>query len=172
MGLRIAVYKSGRKSWRHRYTHFSKKCAQTLGEYPAVNLEMARERVRENKRLLAQDIDPKEERSRARQALTFEEFCVEQYMPYAKKQLRAYKDVANRLKLRLLAAFGTVPLTQIGKRHISELHRRLSDEVSATTANRYLSQMAEIFTCAVEWGFATENPARGVVVEVRSGAWG
>lgn len=161
-GLRIAVYKSGRKSWRHRYTYFSKKCSQTLGEYPAVNLEMARERVRENKRLLAQDIDPKEERSRARQVLTFEEFCVEQYMPYAKKQLRSYKDVANRLKLRLLPAFGTMSLTQVGKRHVSELHRRLNDEVSAVTANRYLSQMAGIYTCAIEWGYATENPARGI----------
>lgn len=161
-GLRIAVYKSGRKSWRHRYTLFGKKCSQTIGEYPAINLEMARERVRENKRLLSQDIDPKEERSRARQVLTFEAFCREHYMPYAKKELRSYKDVENRLKLRLFPALGSIPLNQIGKRHVSDLHRQVSNEVSAVTANRYLSQIAGIFTCAIEWGYATENPARGI----------
>ncbi len=161
-GLRIAVYKSGRKSWRHRYTFLGKKCAQTIGEYPAINLDMARECIRENKRLLAKDIDPKEEREQARNALTFQQFADEHYLPFAKKERKSYKDIENRLKLRLLPKFGSMLLTQIGKRHVSELHRQLKDEVSAITANRYLTQLGGMFGCAVEWGYAPENPVRGI----------
>lgn len=163
VGLRIAVYKSGRKSFRHRYTFRGRKGVMTLGEYPAVNVELARELVRENKRLImAQDIDPKEERLRTRQAISFAEFCNEHYMPYAESEQRGYKDVENRIRLRLIPTFGNMSLTQIGKRHVSDFHRKIREEVSAVSANRYLSQISGIYSRAIMWGYATENPAQGI----------
>lgn len=162
VGLRIAVYKSGRRSFRHRYTFDGVKCALTIGEYPAVNVELARQMVRNNKALLAQGLDPKEERTRAKQVITFGEFVNDHYLPYARKELRSYKDVHCRTHKRLLPAFGAKPLTRITKRDISELHLKLRDMISAASANRYLAQLSAIFARAVDTGHATENPARGI----------
>ncbi len=161
MGLRVAVYKSGRKSFRHRYTYLGKKCAMTIGEYPAVNVEMARERVRENKQMMFKNLDPKEEQNRVQQAANFREFCVDHFLPYA-KALRSYKDVFNRVEKRLIPVFGKMALPHVSRRHVASFHQKLRDEVSATTANRYLSQISAIFARAVETGHATENPAVGI----------
>jgi integrase len=86
----------------------------------------------------------------------------EHYLTYAKRELRSYKDVENRVRLRLIPTFGKKPLTRITKRDISDLHLRLRDEISAVSANRYLAQMSGIFTRAIDTGHAKENPARGI----------
>jgi integrase len=169
-GLRIAVYKTGKKSFRHRFTFFGRKRLMTLGEYPAVSVEKARERVRANKALLAEDLDPLEERDRQRAAITFAEFVEEHYLPFAHKERRSVRDIENRIKLRLLPAFGTRQLPRITKRDVSALHRAIYDEVSATSANRYLATLSGMFTQAIEWGFLTENPARGIRKFTEGGA--
>lgn len=162
-GLRVAVYReTGKKSFRHRYTFLGRKGTLTIGEYPAINVEMARDLVRENKRLIAQGLDPRAERAQARAELTVEAFCLEHFMPYAKRTQRAYKDVENRIRLRLIPAFGKKLLSQVRRKDVSELHCKLLGEVSAVTANRYLSQISAIFSKAIEWEFATDNPAHGI----------
>lgn len=161
-GLRIAVYKSGRRSFRHRYTLFGVKQMMTLGEFPAVNVERARERVRENKALLAEDIDPKEERQARRDAITFEEFAKQHYLPFAKQARKSYKDIANRIKLRLIPTFGDKQLERISKQTIAQFHLKLRDEISATTANRYLALISSMYSRAIEIGLATQNPCKGL----------
>jgi len=162
-GLRLAVYReTGKRSFRYRYTYLGRKGVLTLGEYPAVTVDLARELVRENKRLLAQGIDPRAERTKAREVITFERFCLDHYMPYAKQTQRAYKDVENRLTLRLIPAFGKRSLDQIRRKDVADLHCKLLGEVSAVTANRYLSQIMAIYSKAIEWEYATDNPAKGI----------
>ncbi|MDO3378104.1 tyrosine-type recombinase/integrase [Geoalkalibacter halelectricus] len=161
-GLRIAVYKSGRKSFRHRYTFLGNKCSATIGEYPAINVDLARERVREHKRLLAQNIDPREERNQIRQAISFGDFVNQHYLPFAQREKRSYKDIVNRCQLRLIPTFGKKVLERITKADISGFHQRLREEVSATTANRHLSQISAVYVLAIEMGHATSNPARGI----------
>ena len=160
--LRIAVYKSGKRSFRHRYTFLGQKKMMTLGEFPAVTVDKARERVRRNKALLADDLDPLEERERRRQAITFAEFVENHFIPYARKERRSCRDIENRIKLRLIPAFGKKHLPRISKRDVAELHIKLRDEISAVTANRYLATLGGMFTKAIEWGWMTENPCRGI----------
>ncbi len=161
-GLKIAVYKSGRRSFRHRYTFLGVKKMMTLGEFPAVNVDRARERVRDNKALLAEDTDPQKERQERREAISFSEFADEHYLPFAKQAMRSYRDVANRIKLRLKPSFGEMKLERITKPVISKFHLSLRDEISAITANRYLALVSSMFSRAIEIGLATENPCRGI----------
>lgn len=161
-GLRIAVYKSGRRSFRHRYTFLGVKKMMTLGEFPAVNLDKARERVRANKAMLAEDIDPKEERQQQRDASTFAEFTEDHYLPFAKKERRSFTDIANRIEKRLNPVFGDRQMPRISKQDISRFHLQLRDDVSATTANRYLALASSVFTRAIELGVVTVNPCRGI----------
>ena len=161
-GLRIAVYKSGKRSFRHRYTYRGEKKMMTLGEFPAVNVEKARERVRANKALLAEDIDPLNERQRQREAVTFAEFAEQDYLPFAAKERKSHKDISNRVKQRLLPCFGKLQLPRITQREIKTFHVQLKAEVSAVTANRTLALLSGMFSLAVEMGLVTENPARGI----------
>lgn len=59
----------------------------TLGEFPSVTVERARERVRANKALLAEGLDPTEERERKSQVPTFAEFVAVTFLPRALREI-------------------------------------------------------------------------------------
>jgi integrase len=161
-GLRAAKYKSGKISFRYRYTLHGVKHMITIGSYPAVGFVKARVKVREYKDMLADGLNPKDELDRVKDAPSFEAFCNDVYLPFAKKERRSYRDIENRIKLRLLKAFGKKKLSMISKRDISGFHLKLRQDVSRTTANRYLALISGIFAKSIEWGYLTENPARGI----------
>lgn len=159
-GLKVAIFKSGRRSFRHRYSYLGRKRLMTLGEFPAVNVERARERVRENKSLLAEDIDPLEERQARRDAIDFATFATEHFLPHAKETTRSYKDIVSRVNMRLIPNFGEKKLEEISKQSISIFHQSLRS--TPPTANRCLSLMSAMFRYAKENGLATDNPCKGI----------
>lgn len=57
-GLHLEVKPSGKKHWRYRYWLNGKENRMSLGEYPYITLEKARELREEKKTLVAQGIDP------------------------------------------------------------------------------------------------------------------
>ena len=71
-GLFLLISTSGGKWWRFRYDFKGKENLLSLGVYPAVGLDEARQKRDEARQLLAQGIDPaivrREEKSRARAA--------------------------------------------------------------------------------------------------------
>lgn len=58
IGLHLRVSKKGRKFFQHRYRHLGRKKCMTLGEFPHVSLQEARQRVSEHKTVLAQRYRP------------------------------------------------------------------------------------------------------------------
>ena len=60
------LYPKGGKWWRLRYWINSKERLLSLGVYPDVSLKMARERRDDARRLIAEGIDPGEQRKRIR----------------------------------------------------------------------------------------------------------
>ena len=69
-GLFLLISPSGGKWWRFRYRFNGKENLLSLGVYPAVGLDEARQKRDEARQLLAQGIDPavarREEKSRAK----------------------------------------------------------------------------------------------------------
>lgn len=63
-GLRVRI-KGGRAEIQHRYTHpiLKNRVEMTLGIYPNITLEQARQLYKDNLALLAQNIDPKPKES-------------------------------------------------------------------------------------------------------------
>ena len=69
-GLHLRVSKNGRRFFQHRYRFFGRKKCLSIGEFPAVSLQDARQRVAEHKSALAKDKDPAEcTRGRRRRAV-------------------------------------------------------------------------------------------------------
>jgi len=67
-GLYVWVTPSGGKKWRASYRHEEKQKTMTFGGYPEVSLALARERHRNACRLLAEGLDPMEQRKAVKTA--------------------------------------------------------------------------------------------------------
>jgi len=75
LGLYIEVAPSGTKAWRVKYRFQGKEKRLSLGIYPDISIELAREKLAHEKELLANGIDPSEERKKEKntsQARTFQ----------------------------------------------------------------------------------------------------
>ncbi len=65
-GLHVLVTRSGSKLWRMKYRYRGKEKLLSFGPYPLVTLKLAREKRDEARLMLLEDLDPSEERKRAR----------------------------------------------------------------------------------------------------------
>ena len=161
-GLKLVVYRSGKRYFRYRCVVNGKKKMITIGEYPAVSVEKARSKVRGFKAQLADGIDPTATPDVDDSVLTFGNFVTKHYRPFAKMERRSFTDIDNRLTNRILPAFGDRPLTAIKRHEISEFHVKLGSEVAAPTANRTVATISAILNLAVERGLLESNPGRGI----------
>jgi hypothetical protein len=57
-GLALSAQPNGRKYWHFRYTYLGRPARVSLGVYPSISLQEARERAAECRKLLKDDINP------------------------------------------------------------------------------------------------------------------
>lgn len=160
-GLKLVVYRTGKKFFRHRFTFEGRKQLMSLGEFPAVNLERARERVRENKAKLAEGVNPLAV-TPPDEAITLGRFVETSFIPYAKKERRSFRDILSRLNKRILPVFGSRPIKEIKRQEVAAFHLELGNDVAAPTANRTVATVSAILNLAVDFGVLDSNPARGI----------
>ncbi|TSK07129.1 MAG: tyrosine-type recombinase/integrase [Geobacter sp.] len=158
-GLHLRVSKNGRRFFQHRYKILGRKKCMALGEFPAVSVQDARQRVLENKALLARDKDPAGERTRAKGELTFAEFATQHYLPHAREHKKTWDDDEWKVEKVLNPALGKLRLSCITQRDVAQLHAREKARTSAVSANHVLSTLKRMLTLAVKWEFLEKNPA-------------
>lgn len=160
-GLHLRISKNGRRFFQHRYRIFGRKQCMALGEFPAVSLQEARQRVAENKILLARDKDPAQDRVKSRNDLTFAEFANQRYLPHAKDHKKTWDDDVWKIEKVLNPALGKLRLSCITQRDVAQLHAREKARTSATSANHVLSTLKRMLNLAVKWELIEKNPAGG-----------
>lgn len=159
-GLKLIVNRQGRKRFLFRYTlHGSKKSVQ-LGEYPAIDINTARQIANDHKREIALGNDPKAMRDEKRNVLTFQEFAELHYLPYAMMNKLTAKSDAGSLKLHFYPKWGKKPLTDIGQQDIQKLLDGLLEGRKPSTVNRLRSLILRMFRLAMEWGFVDKHPGQ------------
>lgn len=159
-GLKLIVNKQGRKRFLFRYTYNRVKKSIQLGEYPALDINTARQIANEHKREIALGNDPKAIRDEKRNVLTFQEFSELHYLPYAMMNKLTAKSDAGSLKLHFYPKWGKKPLTDIGQQDIQKLLDGLLDGRKPATVNRLRSLILRMFRLAMEWGFVDKNPGQ------------
>lgn len=162
IGLHLRVSKGGRKFFQHRYRHLGRKKCLTLGEFPHVSVQDARQKVSEHKSLLAKDIDPADQKEQVRNDLTLKEFTKDYYLPHATMYKKTFQEDVWKLDRRILPILGDFRLSSITVRDISGLHAKVKEGTTATTANHYLTLIRRILNLAVKWGLLEKNPAAGM----------
>ena len=92
-GLYLLVAKSGGKLWYLKYRFNGKEKKIALGAYPTVSLSDARKKREEFKKMIAEGIDPSEERKAQKEQIKIEEVKkTNTFYTISQKWLESYKD--------------------------------------------------------------------------------
>lgn len=149
---------TSRKNFHHRYEDQNgKKKTLKIGEYPAVNVELARKITNENKALLAQGLDPVQERKNQREKLTFQQFVEKIYLPDAMTRKKSWKDDKRKLDKDMYRAFGEKIMTDITKGDVTQYINSIRSRTSNSTANRHRALLSSIMNMAIDHEMLVTN---------------
>lgn len=176
-GLYLLLAPSGGKWWRFDYRYGGKQKTLSLGVYPDISLKVARERRDEARTLLAQGIDPSENRKarKAAQAGYAENsFEVVAREWFAKMSPRWASSHAGKIMLRLendvFPWIGNRPIGDITAPELLKVLRRVEGRGAIDTAHRVHQNCGQIFRYGVATGRCERDPSgdlRGAVAPAR-----
>lgn len=132
-----------------------------LGRFPDLSVENARKSAQKNKGMIAEGINPNEERRRVRDEYTFKELFDLYMERYSKIHKRSWKYDINEVNKHLPHLFKR-KISTITKDEISRLHAKIGKDSGLYQANRILERVRSIFNKGIEWGWQGTNPATGI----------
>lgn len=176
-GLFLIVTPTGGKWWRFRFKFDGKEKLLSLGIYPDVSLKDARERRDAARKLLANDINPSENRkvqksARAdRAADSFEVIAREWYAKYATTWSANHGDrIIRRFERDIFPWIGGHPIAELTAPKLLAVVRRIENRGALETAHRALGNCGQVFRYAVATGRAERDPSgdlRGALPPVK-----
>ena len=167
-GLFIWVSAKGAKRWRWSYRFLKKQKTISLGPYPEITLSVARKIRADARALLAQGIDPDENRKEAQSAAsqkmdrpTWKMVALE----YRNKRNQEGVAQATMKKLdwsldTTYAAFGNKAIAEIRVSDLLPVMRTIEEEGKYEKAKRLRSVCDRVFQHAVWSGYAERNVAK------------
>lgn len=164
-GLYLEVSPTGGKWWRIKYRFDGKEKRLSLGVYPEVSLKEVRERMIAARKLLANGIDPSENRKATKSARanlvanSFEVVAREWFNKYSVNWARDHsKRIIRRLERDIFPWIGSRPISLINAQELLTVVRRIEERGALETAHRALSNCGQVFRYAVATGRATRDP--------------
>ncbi len=177
-GLYLEVSPAGGKWWRIKYRFDGKEKRLSLGVYPDVSLKDARERRDTTRKLLANGVDPSENRKvqktakQDRAANSFETVAREWYAKHAPNWAAHHGvRIIRRLERDIFPWIGGKPISDIAAPDILSVVRRIESRGALETAHRALSNCGQVFRYAVATGRAVRDPTgdlRGALPPVKA----
>ena len=168
-GLVLFIEPSGSKFWRFRYKFHGKEKTLSLGEYPNVKLAEARQEHAKFKELLAQGIDPSENRKeQKRQAAIAAENSFEsvarQWWNHWKhdKTERHANYTMRRMEADIFPVIGAKPVNDITAAQFIAMIRKVEARGALDIAKRVLTMCGQVMRYAVAHGVAERNPAADI----------
>ncbi|WP_018507084.1 tyrosine-type recombinase/integrase [Thiobacillus thioparus] len=177
-GLYLEVAPSGGKLWRLKYRFGGKEKRLALGKYPDVGLKEARERRDEARKLLANEVDPGENRkqqkaARAERAANSFEAVAREWIARNTPTWAAThtSKIVRRLEMYVFPWLGGRPIAEITAPELLAMARRIEGKGAIETAHRAMQNCGQIFRYAVATGRAERDPTgdlRGALQPVTS----
>ena len=162
-GLMLRVTSNRAKSWslRFRDPKSRKVTRATIGTYPDVTLEKARERGDELRRGIAAGINPVEKKRRERDQAASRTFqaLADRYMTEHARRHKRTADADERvLRLHVLPHWRSRPFDTIGRRDVIELCEGIVEAGKPTQANRVQALISKVFSFAVDADLLPAHP--------------
>ncbi len=178
-GLFLLVNPNGGKWWRFKYRYADKEKLLSLGTYPDVSLKDARERRDQERKKLANSVDPAlnrraiKEAYAERQANSFEVIARE----WLDKQASVWspvntKKVTRHLERNIFPWLGNRPIADIQAPELLATLRRMESRGALHSAHTVLRTCGQIFRYAIATGRAMRDVAadlRGALRPVKGG---
>ena len=170
-GLQMRVRSNGSKLWNFNYRHpvTKKRINMGLGTFPDVSLAQARKGSIAAREVLAQGLDPKDQRDAVLQAKqaetehTFQNVAMAWYELKKDSVTPAYaEDIWRSLTLHVFPDLGTTPISAIIAPQVINLLRPLETKGSLETVKRLSQRLNEIMTYGVNSGLIHANPLSGI----------
>jgi integrase len=170
-GLSLKILPLGSKLWRFSYYRpVSRKRAHlALGIYPSVSLAKARTKAIEARKLLADGIDPKEQRDTTLKAQQIElsntlQAVFEDWFAVKKNSIKELtaKKLKQRLDKYLLTYLGKFPIGEITAPQAIKIIQPVANQGKLETVGRLCRNLNEIMTFAVNTGIIEHNKLAGI----------
>ncbi len=178
-GLYLEISPSGGKWWRLKYRFEGKEKRLSLGVYLDVGLKEARERRDAARKLVADGVDPSENRKAQksakadRAANSFEVVTREWFAKYASSWVDYHGDrILRRLERDIFPWIGGRQIADITAQELLSVIRRSEGRGAVETAHRALSNCGQVFRYAVATGRADRDPSgdlRGALAPAKGG---
>lgn len=170
-GLQLKVKPTGSKTWVFKYTKPFTKSRTNIGFgiYPEVSLLQARDKRKQARELLAQDIDPKVHKDAhlqkqldihnntlqvvAKSWFTIKESSIS--IGYA-------KDIWRSLELHIFPSLGKYPVASLSAPMVIAVLKKVSKGGNLETVRRLAQRLNEIMTFSVNTGLIHANALSGI----------
>ncbi|MEI6299868.1 MAG: integrase arm-type DNA-binding domain-containing protein [Betaproteobacteria bacterium] len=163
-GLFLLVTPNGGKWWRLKYRFEGKEKLLSLGIYPDVGLKDARDRRDQARKLLAEAIDPAENRKARKQARTdiaansFEVIAREWFAKFEPTWTAGHSDkIIQRLERDIFPKIGNKPIADLKAPELLACLRKIEERGAIETAHRALQNCGQIFRYAIATGRAERD---------------
>ncbi|EFA6625042.1 integrase arm-type DNA-binding domain-containing protein [Escherichia albertii] len=163
-GLYLLVSPGGSRIWYLKYRFNGKESRVSLGAYPAVSLAQAREQRDGIRKLLAQNINPAQQRVAEKAACSPEKCFKAVALAWHKTNKKWSADYAARIlasmENHIFPAIGHLPVTTLKTPHFTALLRVIEDKGFLEVASRTRQQLSNIMRYAVPQELIENNPAQ------------
>ena len=165
-GLYLEVSPAGGKWWRLKYRFENKEKRLSLGVYPDVGLKDARNRRDEARKLLADGVDPSENRKAKKTAQadrassSFEVVAREWFAKYSAGWAASHRDrVMRRFERDIFPWMGGRPIAEVTAAELLAAMRRIEARGALETAHRARTSCGQVFRYAVATGRCKRDPS-------------
>lgn len=165
-GLFLLVTPAGGKWWRYAYRFNGKQKTLSLGTYPDTGLKDAREKHTELRKLLAQGIDPGENRKVQKAAKyehsanSFEVVAREWFVKFKPGWAESHSDkIIKRFENDVFPWIGGRPINEITAQELLQCLHRIEGRGALDTAHRAHQNCGQVFRYAVQTGRIARDPS-------------
>lgn len=159
-GLYLYIPVSGKKVWQLRYKLAGKEKVLTVGKYPLMSLQEARDRAYEARKTISDGVDPVQSKKKAERDDSFSSIYKEWYEHkkdvwsegYALEMRRMFDD-------DILPLIGQMNINDIEPMQILAVIRHFEKRGAMERANKARRRCGEVFRYAIVTGRAKYNPS-------------
>ncbi|QLU50434.1 tyrosine-type recombinase/integrase [Citrobacter sp. RHBSTW-00696] len=159
-GLYLYVPVTGKKVWQLRYKLDGKEKVLTVGKYPLMSLQEARDKAWLAKKDVSVGVDPVKAKKLSVKDNSFSSIYQEWYEHKKQVWSEVYSTELSRMfQDDILPLIGGMEINEIEPMQILEVIRRFEDRGAMERANKARRRCGEVFRYAIVTGRAKYNPA-------------
>lgn len=163
-GLALRVSPSGVKAWSVRYSRESDGSKQriTLGRFPAIPLEKARQHARKLVMAVAEGDDPSSDRKARKTAMTVADLGSLFIDKYAKRYKKTWAEDERILNADVYPELGRMKAVSVKRRDLLDIIEAKADAGHIAQSRQVLAVLRKMFGWAVDNDYLDVSPAAGI----------